>query len=49
MVPVLALPFRPVAPAQTRDLRAFVTWLGCWLILPNLPFLPVTLMGGPPR
>lgn len=49
MVPVLALPFRPAAPAQARDLRAFVTWLGCWLMLPNLPFLPVTLMGGPPR
>ena len=24
-------------------------WLACWLVLPNLAFLPVTLMGGPPR
>jgi Sulfatase len=29
--------------------RAFATWLGCWIVLPNLPFLPVTLLGGPPR
>jgi len=49
MSDALALPLRPSAPAQTRDLRAFLTWLGCWLVLPNLPFLPVTLMGGPPR
>jgi hypothetical protein len=29
--------------------RSFLNWLGCWVVLPNLPFLPVTLMGGPPR
>ena len=49
MLTALALPLRRAAPALTRDMRAFLTWLGCWLILPNLPFLPVTLMGGPPR
>ena len=49
MATALASPLRSAAPAQTRDLRAFLTWLGCWLFLPNLPFLPITLMGGPPR
>ncbi len=29
--------------------RAFATWLACWIVLPNLPFLPMTLLGGPPR
>lgn len=31
------------------QLAAFLTWLACWVVLPNLPFLPITLMGGPPR
>ena len=38
------------SPAAWRaEWRTFATWLGCWVVLPNLPFLPVTLMGGPPR
>jgi hypothetical protein len=45
----LALPTSAASPALSRDLRALLVWAGCWLILPNLPFLPVTLMGGPPR
>jgi sulfatase-like protein len=45
----IALPLEPARTAAPRDLRAFLTWLGCWIVLPNLPFLPVTLMGGPPR
>ena len=49
MFSALALPLRRVAPLLTRDGRAFLTWLGCWLVLPNLPFLPISLMGGPPR
>lgn len=28
---------------------AFLNWLACWIVLPNLPFLPITLAGGPPR
>lgn len=31
------------------ELRDFLNWLVCWVALPNLPFLPITLMGGPPR
>lgn len=31
------------------ELRRFLNWVACWLVLPNLPFLPVTLMGGPMR
>jgi hypothetical protein len=49
MLATLALPARRALPAGSPDLRAFLTWLGCWLLLPNLPYLPVTLMGGPPR
>ena len=49
MTEALAVPLRRAAPTQTRDAPAFLTWLGCWLFLPNLPFLPITLMGGPPR
>ena len=49
MPATLALPLPREASAPTRDLRAFLTWLGCWIVLPNLPFLPITLMGGPPR
>jgi hypothetical protein len=49
MLSTLVLPARRLAPVLSRDARAFLTWLGCWLLLPNLPFLPVMLMGGPPR
>ena len=34
---------------KRTELRAFLNWIACWLVLPNLPFLPITLMGGPPR
>ncbi|MDE8652965.1 sulfatase-like hydrolase/transferase [Novosphingobium album (ex Liu et al. 2023)] len=41
---------RPAAtPRRNTETRAFLNWLACWLVLPNLPFLPITLMGGPPR
>jgi hypothetical protein len=33
----------------TDEQRAFLVWIACWLVLPNLPFLPITVMGGPPR
>lgn len=33
----------------SAEARAFLNWVACWLVLPNLPFLPITLMGGPPR
>jgi Sulfatase len=42
--------FRPVFELpRGADFVSLRTWLLCWLVLPNLPFLPVTLMGGPPR
>jgi hypothetical protein len=46
------LAIRPGTPAATREreeLPAFLNWLACWIVLPNLPFLPITLLGGPPR
>ena len=48
-VATLAKP--PAAPAQRRDAErlAFATWIATWIVLPNLPFLPITLAGGPPR
>jgi len=27
----------------------FRNWFLCWLVLPNLPYLPATILGGPPR
>lgn len=42
----------PAVAAPTQDdaeLRRFLNWLACWIVLPNLPFLPITLMGGPMR
>lgn len=35
--------------AWLQEWPAFRNWLMCWLVLPNLPFLPVTVLGGPPR
>lgn len=43
-IPVVATPAQDDA-----ELRRFLNWLACWLVLPNLPFLPITLMGGPMR
>ena len=31
------------------DGSQFANWVACWLILPNLPYLWITLLGGPPR
>ncbi len=39
----------PLRPTQDKDLYRLLNWFACWLVLPNLPFLPMTLMGGPPR
>jgi len=40
-----------IAKTKTKssELHGFLNWLACWLVLPNLPFLPITLMGGPMR
>jgi hypothetical protein len=41
---------RPSEPVAVDDGRAaFANWLICWLLLPNLPFLPITVAGGPAR
>jgi Sulfatase len=37
------------AAKRRTELHQFLAWLGCWVVLPNLPFLPMTLLGGPPR
>lgn len=34
---------------RKADFAAFCNWAICWILLPNLPFLPITLMGGPMR
>jgi hypothetical protein len=38
---------------RARDAMAerarFRNWLAAWLVLPNLPYLPATVLGGPPR
>lgn len=41
-------PGEPLAVDRARR-RAFGNWLVCWLVLPNLPFLPITVAGGPAR
>ena len=45
------IPRIEAARDDTRDneARLFLNWLVCWVLLPNLPFLPISLMGGPPR
>lgn len=40
---------RAFAPADGVGLAAFLNWALCWIVLPNLPFLPITIMGGPMR
>ncbi|SBV31272.1 conserved membrane protein of unknown function [uncultured Sphingopyxis sp.] len=40
---------RVFAPADGAALAAFLNWALCWLLLPNLAFLPITIMGGPMR
>lgn len=52
MSDTLAINFRSPGNGALRkdaDFAAFLNWLACWIVLPNLPFLPITLMGGPPR
>jgi hypothetical protein len=45
----IAAPREPATPHGRSELSALLNWLACWIVLPNLPFLPITLMGGPPR
>lgn len=40
---------RGARPEQQADFAAFANWVLCWIILPNLAFLPITLAGGPMR
>lgn len=40
---------RVFAPADGAALTAFLNWALCWLLLPNLAFLPITIIGGPMR
>lgn len=50
MPPAPALHPEPALHPDRADQRQrLLNWLGCWVLLPNLPFAPVTLMGGPPR
>ena len=45
----LNLPLSPAAQDRVADRARFRNWFLCWLLLPNLPFLPATILGGPPR
>lgn len=41
---------RPAGSDEAWSERArFRNWLFSWFILPNLPYLPATVLGGPPR
>jgi len=47
---VEAAPLQEKTAADPLAERArFRNWLLCWLVLPNLPYLPATILGGPPR
>jgi len=48
-IAALPRPWRHARAWQDAELVAWLNWLACWIVLPNLPFLPITLMGGPPR
>lgn len=37
------------AEAALAERARFRNWFLCWLVLPNLPYLPATILGGPPR
>lgn len=39
----------PQKLSDNEENQAFCNWLVCWIVLPNLPFLPITLSGGPIR
>ena len=49
MTAIKPLASRAFAPADGAGLAAFLNWALCWMLLPNLPFLPITIMGGPMR
>ena len=55
MSDALAMPPPPLPPdgqtgaADSDGLARFLNWTICWIILPNLPFLPIMLAGGPMR
>lgn len=36
-------------PRQSEAIRAFQNWLLCWILLPNLGFCLLWMVGGPPR
>ncbi|MCB2048977.1 MAG: sulfatase-like hydrolase/transferase [Novosphingobium sp.] len=40
---------KPSLLSGKTELSALLNWLAGWVMMPLLPFLPVTLMGGPPR
>ncbi|MDT9599456.1 sulfatase-like hydrolase/transferase [Sphingosinicella rhizophila] len=44
----LALP-RTVWTQRSEGIRALENWLLCWVLLPNLAFWLLSLIGGPPR
>lgn len=40
---------RPAWPPERMGFGGFGNWLICWLLLPNLPYALLWLVGGPPR
>ena len=38
-----------ISVKRDKEASALAMWFLCWIVLPNLPFLPITIMGGPPR
>lgn len=40
---------RPAWPQRSEAARAFQNWLLCWILLPNLGFCLLWIVGGPPR
>lgn len=40
---------RPARPQRSDAARAFQNWLLCWILLPNLGFCLLWIVGGPPR
>lgn len=44
-----AVALRPAWPQRSEATRAFHNWLICWILLPNLGFALLWIVGGPPR
>lgn len=44
-----SIPVIAITKLDNTEMGRFFNWLTCWILLPNLPFLPITLMGGPLR